>query len=63
MINICRILVEKYLRVRYHLGYLGVEERIMLKWILDKYTSFGGWGWNRCMGVRIEVSGDVIWHG
>jgi hypothetical protein len=35
MINVYKIVVGKP-GGRHHMGYLGVDERIMLKWILNK---------------------------
>jgi hypothetical protein len=45
------------LKGRDHSEDLGVDERIILEWILGKY---GGRVWTECIWLRIETSGWVL---
>jgi len=42
---------------RYHSEDLGVDDRIMLEWILDKYS---GKLWTGCIWFRIGTHGRLL---
>jgi hypothetical protein len=54
--NAYRILVENF-KGRYHLGYPGIGESSILKWLLSKNNLRL---WNRFIWLRTGVSGGLL---
>jgi hypothetical protein len=55
--NAYKILVGKPERKRDHAEYLGVDGKIILKWILEKWSVKV---WTGCIWLKIETSGGLL---